>query len=160
LIICYFCCAWSSRSARITSLIPVIAAFTLGHSVTLVGIACGLAPPDRWFPPFVEMAIAVSIVYMALENIVNVIRRRWIIAGLFGLVHGFGFADVLSQQLQFAGSNLLISLFSFNLAYRLAGCSFSAHSFRLSPCFSAAPGGPHGNHRSVRTRCALRPGTG
>jgi len=62
----------------------------------------------------------VSIVYMALENIVNAnLRRRWIIAGLFGLVHGFGFADVLSQQLQFAGSNLLIALFSFNLGIEI-----------------------------------------
>lgn len=100
---------------RVTSLIPVITAFTVGHSVTLIGTAYGLAPPGRWFPPFVEMMIAVSIVYMALENIVNAsLRRRWIIAGLFGLVHGFGFADVLSEQLQFAGSNLLIALFSFN----------------------------------------------
>jgi hypothetical protein len=105
---------------RASSLIPVITAFTLGHSVTLIGTAYGVAPPERWFPPFVEMAIAVSIVYMALENIVNAnLRRRWIIAGLFGLVHGFGFADVLSQQLQFAGSNLLIALFSFNLGIEI-----------------------------------------
>jgi hypothetical protein len=105
---------------RVTSLIPVVTAFTLGHSVTLIGTAYGLAPPGRWFPPFVEMAIAVSIVYMALENIVNAnLRRRWIIAGLFGLVHGFGFADVLSQQLQFAGSNLLTALFSFNLGIEI-----------------------------------------
>ena len=105
---------------RVRSLIPVVTAFTLGHSVTLIGTAYGLAPPERWFPPFVEMAIAVSIVYMALENIVNAnLRRRWIIAGLFGLVHGFGFADVLSQQLQFAGSNLLTALFSFNLGIEI-----------------------------------------
>jgi hypothetical protein len=105
---------------RITSLIPVITAFTVGHSVTLIGTAYGLAPPGRWFPPFVEMMIAVSIVYMALENIVGAsLRRRWIIAGLFGLVHGFGFADVLSEQLQFAGSNLLIALFSFNVGIEI-----------------------------------------
>jgi hypothetical protein len=105
---------------RITNLVPVITAFTVGHSVTLIGTAYGLAPPGRWFPPFVEMMIAVSIVYMALENVVNAnLRRRWIIAGLFGLVHGFGFADVLSEQLQFAGSNLLIALFSFNVGIEI-----------------------------------------
>jgi HupE / UreJ protein len=105
---------------RIRSLIPVITAFTVGHSVTLIGTAYGLAPPGRWFPPFVETAIAVTIIYMALENIVNAsLRRRWIIAGLFGLVHGFGFADILSEQLQFAGSNLLIALFSFNVGIEL-----------------------------------------
>jgi len=66
------------------------------------------------------MAIAVSIVYMALENIVGAsLRRRWIIAGLFGLVHGFGFADILREQLQFAGSNLLVSLLSFNIGIEI-----------------------------------------
>ena len=57
---------------------------------------------------------------MALENIVGAsLRRRWIIAGLFGLVHGFGFADILKEQLQFAGSNLLVSLFSFNIGIEI-----------------------------------------
>ena len=66
------------------------------------------------------MAIAVSIVYMAVENIVGPnLKRRWIVAGLFGLVHGFGFADTLREQLQFAGSNLLTALFSFNLGIEL-----------------------------------------
>jgi len=102
------------RSIR--SLIPTITAFTVGHSITLIGTAFGLAPDAKWFPPFIEMAIAASIVYMAVENIIGPnLRRRWIIAGLFGLVHGFGFADILGTQLQFAGSNLLTALFGFNL---------------------------------------------
>jgi hypothetical protein len=105
---------------QIRGLIPVITAFTVGHSVTLIGTAYGLAPAGQWFPPFVETAIAVSIVYMALENIVAAsLRRRWIIAGLFGLVHGFGFADILKEQLQFAGSNLLVSLLSFNIGIEI-----------------------------------------
>jgi hypothetical protein len=98
----------------------VITAFTVGHSVTLIGTAYNIAPAGAWFPPFIEMAIAVSIVYMALENIVGAsLRRRWIIAGLFGLVHGFGFADILREKLQFAGSNLLVSLFSFNIGIEI-----------------------------------------
>jgi hypothetical protein len=105
---------------RVRSLVPVITAFTVGHSVTLIGTAYGLAPAGRWFPPFVETAIALSIVYMALENIIGAsLRRRWVIAGLFGLVHGFGFADVLGEQLQFAGSNLLVSLLSFNIGIEI-----------------------------------------
>jgi hypothetical protein len=105
---------------RIRGLIPVITAFTLGHSVTLLGSAFNLAPGGAWFPPFVETAIAASILYMALENIVGAnLRRRWIIAGLFGLVHGFGFSYALKDQLQFAGSHLLASLFSFNLGIEL-----------------------------------------
>jgi HupE / UreJ protein len=105
---------------RIWGLVPVITAFTLGHSITLIGTAYNIAPVGAWFPPFIETAIAVSIVYMALENIVGAsLRRRWIIAGLFGLVHGFGFADILREQLQFAGSYLLVSLFSFNVGIEI-----------------------------------------
>ncbi len=105
---------------RFRPLIPVITAFTVAHSVTLLGSAFHLAPSGAWFPPFVETAIAASIVYMALENIVGAdLRRRWLITGLFGLVHGFGFSYALGQQLQFAGSHLLISLFSFNVGIEI-----------------------------------------
>ncbi|HYY70746.1 MAG TPA: HupE/UreJ family protein [Terriglobales bacterium] len=105
---------------RLRGLIPVITAFTLAHSVTLIGSAYHLAPKGAWFPPFVETAIACSIVYMALENIVGAdLRRRWLITGMFGLVHGFGFSYALGQQLQFAGSHLLVSLFSFNVGIEI-----------------------------------------
>jgi HupE / UreJ protein len=105
---------------RLIALIPVITAFTLGHSVTLIGTAHNLAPVGGWFLPFVDTAIAASIFYMAIENIIGAnLRQRWIITGLFGLVHGFGFADVLKGQLQFAGSHLLVSLLSFNIGIEL-----------------------------------------
>jgi HupE / UreJ protein len=105
---------------RIIGLIPVITAFTLGHSVTLIGTAYGLAPIGAWFPPFIETAIAASIFYMAIENIIGAnLSQRWIITGLFGLVHGFGFADMLKEQLQFAGSHLLVSLLSFNVGIEI-----------------------------------------
>jgi len=105
---------------RLRGLISVITAFTIAHSVTLFASAFHLAPKGAWFPPFVEMAIACSIVYMALENIVGAdLRRRWLITGMFGLVHGFGFSYALSQSLQFAGSHLLVSLFSFNVGIEI-----------------------------------------
>jgi len=57
---------------------------------------------------------------MAIENIIGAnLGQRWVIAGLFGLVHGFGFADVLKEQLQFAGSYLLVSLVSFNIGIEI-----------------------------------------
>jgi len=106
--------------ARMRPLIAVITAFTVAHSVTLFASAFHLAPQGAWFPPFVEMAIAASIVYMAVENIVGAnLRRRWQIAGMFGLVHGFGFSNALGQSLQFAGSHLLLSLFSFNVGIEI-----------------------------------------
>jgi hypothetical protein len=105
---------------RLRGLISVITAFTVAHSVTLIGAAYHLAPQGAWFPPFVETAIAASIVYMALENIVGAnLRRRWLITGMFGLVHGFGFSYALQQQLQFAGSHLVVSLFSFNIGIEI-----------------------------------------
>jgi hypothetical protein len=101
-------------------LVPVITAFTLGHSATLIGTAYNLAPAGAWFPPFVETMIALSIVYMAVENIVGAnLDRRWMIAALFGLVHGFGFSFALKENLQFAGSHLLVSLLAFNVGIEI-----------------------------------------
>ena len=106
--------------ATLRQVVPIITAFTVAHSFTLIGSAFGLAPSGVWFPPFVETAIAASIVYMALENIVGVsLRRRWVLTALFGLVHGFGFSYGLKENLQFAGRHLLVSLFSFNVGIEI-----------------------------------------
>src|SRR5207249_10286901 len=82
--------------------------------------AFNFGPDALWFPPLIETLIAVSILYMALENIVgSKFGRRWVITFGFGLVHGFGFSFALRQTLQFAGSHLLTSLLSFNLGVEL-----------------------------------------
>jgi hypothetical protein len=80
-----------------------------------------MGPSALWFAPAVETAIAVSIVYMALENIVREkgVEHRWLVACAFGLVHGFGFSFALRESLQFAGSHLLTSLLAFNLGVEL-----------------------------------------
>ena len=106
---------------RFRSLILVVTAFTVAHSVTLIASAYHLVPDSLWFPPLIETMIAASIVYMALENIVggSNVHRRWIIALGFGLVHGFGFSFALRQTLQFAGSHLLTSLLCFNIGVEL-----------------------------------------
>ena len=101
---------------RVGALVGVVTAFTLAHSVTLIGSAYRLGPDALWFPPLIETLIAASIVWMALENIVghSSVGRRWAMAFGFGLVHGFGFSFALREKLQFAGSHLLTSLLSFN----------------------------------------------
>jgi len=105
---------------RIRPLVPIVTAFTVAHSVTLIASAYGYAPDVLWFPPLIETLIAVSIVYMALENIVvEKPKRRWIITFFFGLVHGFGFSFVLRNTLQFAGSHVLSSLLSFNVGVEI-----------------------------------------
>ena len=127
---------------RLRSLVVVVTAFTLAHSVTLIASAYNLAPDALWFPPLVETLIAVSIVYMTFENIVAAARRgdstspregapagaplddaslnrRWAVAFGFGLIHGFGFSFALRESLQFAGSHLLTSLLAFNVGVEL-----------------------------------------
>jgi hypothetical protein len=105
---------------RFGPLVKVITAFTIAHSITLIASAYNLGPDALWFPPLIETLIAVSIIYMALENIVGSnLQRRWMIALGFGLVHGFGFSFALRQTLQFAGSHLLTSLLSFNVGVEL-----------------------------------------
>jgi hypothetical protein len=105
---------------RVRTLVAVITSFTLAHSLTLIASALGLAPNALWFPPLIETLIAVSIVYMALENIIGAkLERRWLIAFGFGLVHGFGFSFALRESLQFAGSHLLTSLLAFNVGVEL-----------------------------------------
>jgi hypothetical protein len=106
---------------RFSKLIMVVTAFTIAHSITLIASAYDLGPSALWFPPLIETLIAISIVYMALENIVggSTVHKRWMIAFGFGLVHGFGFSFALRETLQFAGSHLLTSLLSFNVGVEL-----------------------------------------
>ncbi len=119
---------------RFRPLVVLVTAFTLAHSLTLTAAALGMAPQGGWFPPLVEALIAVSIVYLALENLLGplgwpapTVRRRWLAAFGFGMVHGFGFAFVLGDSvqtdlqgsLQFAGSHLLVSLAAFNVGIEL-----------------------------------------
>ena len=105
---------------RFRSLLVVVTAFTVAHSITLIASAYNFGPDALWFPALIETLIAVSIVYMALENIVGSnVQRRWMIALGFGLVHGFGFSFALRQTLQFAGTHLLTSLLSFNVGVEL-----------------------------------------
>ncbi len=106
---------------RLRPLILVVTAFTVAHSLTLIGSAYNLAPDALWFPPLIETLIAASIVFMAIENIAGASQphRRWMMALGFGLVHGFGFSFALRDTLQFAGSHLLTSLLSFNIGVEL-----------------------------------------
>jgi len=113
-----FCLVIPLRSIR--GLIPVVTSFTVAHSITLIGSAFGLSPGTLWFPPLIETLIALSIVYMAFENIVGArLSHRWIVTFGFGLVHGFGFAFLFSDTLQFAGGHLFSSLLAFNVGVEL-----------------------------------------
>ena len=101
------------RGGRLVSLLKIITAFTLAHSVTLAVAVLGLvAIPDR----LVESVIAASIVWVAMENLIlrEAPSQRWLVSFLFGLVHGFGFASALTP-LKLPGWNLATALLGFNL---------------------------------------------
>jgi hypothetical protein len=101
---------------RFKPLVAIVTAFTVAHSITLLASAAGFVPDGLWFPPLIEVLIAITILYMALENIVGSnIERRWLLAFAFGLIHGFGFSFALSESLQFAGAHLLTALLAFNI---------------------------------------------
>ncbi len=103
-------------------LVAIITAFTVAHSLTLGAAALGVVPTALWFPPLVETLIAVSIVWLGIENCIMPAERltaRWPIAFVFGLVHGFGFSFALREQLQFAGNNLITALAAFNIGVEL-----------------------------------------
>lgn len=104
----------------LAKLAAIVTAFTLGHSVTLSLAALDLvSPPAR----LIEPAIALSIVFVGADNLL--VRTaaaprdiRAVVAGVFGLVHGFGFASVL-KEFGLPASALGWSLFSFNLGVEI-----------------------------------------
>ncbi len=99
-------------SARFVDLLKVVTAFTLAHSVTLGLAWYGIIDlPSR----FVESAIALSIAYVAAENLTDRrFARRWMLAFGFGLVHGLGFYQMLAE-LDLQGVGAATTLVSFNL---------------------------------------------
>lgn len=113
-----FCLVIPARNVR--SLIPVITAFTIAHSITLISSAFGFTPSALWFPSLIETLIAASVFYMACENMLGAkLQRRWLIVFCFGLVHGFGFSFILADRMQFAGAHLVSALLAFNVGVEL-----------------------------------------
>lgn len=94
------------------NVLKIVTAFTLAHSITLSLAALQVINlPSQ----LVESAIAASIVIGALNNVYPVVHRRlWIVAFVFGLIHGFGFASVL-VDLGLPQGALLVALVGFNL---------------------------------------------
>jgi len=115
----------------------VVTSFTVAHSITLSLAALAvISLPSR----LVESTIALSVLLAALNNLWPVVaERRWAVAFAFGLIHGFGFASVLTD-LGLPQGTLLLALVGFNLgveagqlaivtaflplAYALRGSSF------------------------------------
>jgi hydrogenase/urease accessory protein HupE len=119
-----FLVALLATARGLWSVVRIITAFTLAHSVTLTVGALGIVTiPDR----IIEPLIAATIVWVALENLfaAEPDRRRWIWSFGFGLVHGLGFASALGE-LGLKRAALVRGLVGFNLGVEIGQLLFVA----------------------------------
>ncbi|MBW2291079.1 MAG: HupE/UreJ family protein [Deltaproteobacteria bacterium] len=115
-------------------IIATVTAFTLAHSLTLAGATLGLVHVPG--PP-IEAVIALSIVFVAAEIIHGrrgnpglTQRYPWVVAFIFGLLHGFGFAGAL-VEVGLPNSAIPIALLFFNVGVELGQLLFIACMFAL-----------------------------
>jgi len=127
------------------SLVGVVSAFTLAHSITLALAAFSIFAPS---PRLVEPAIALSIAYVGIENLfVTDASKRWRITFPFGLIHGFGFAGAL-REIALPRAQVPLALVSFNLGVEVG--QLAVLSLAL-PLVLAARNAPWFGDRGVKT---------
>ena len=126
-------------ASNFRGLVKTLTGFTIAHSVTLILSALSIIVPDsRW----VDIVVAISIVYVGVENIVlsrrslargNTLsdRHRFWVASAFGLIHGFGFSGVLREIGLPEGTARFWSLLSFNIGVEIAQVILCAAAFPL-----------------------------
>jgi HupE / UreJ protein len=105
---------WALRTfgEAFRNVFKIVTAFTVAHSITLSLAVLGFIEiPSR----LVESAIAISVIAAALNNLWPIVQGRlWVVAFGFGLVHGLGFANVLTE-LGLPAEALVVALVGFNL---------------------------------------------
>jgi hypothetical protein len=119
-------------SARVKPVLLQVTAFTVAHSITLGLSIYGVVSLP---PSIVEPLIALSIAYVAVENLVTRELHAWrvLVVFLFGLLHGLGFAGVL-RELGLPRSEFLTALLSFNVGVEIGQLSvIAAAALVLSP---------------------------
>ncbi|WP_018968632.1 HupE/UreJ family protein [Rubritalea marina] len=127
--LCFIALQWRPLLAQ--SLI-----FTLGHSITLALVIIDWIPaPNAITGPWIEACIAATICYVAIENLrsTKVQLHRLLTVFLFGLIHGLGFASVLSAGIRNSNS-VVLPLIAANLGVELGQVAVIASIFLL--CFA------------------------
>jgi hypothetical protein len=114
---------------QLRPLLLQVSAFTAAHTITLAAAATGIVTVP---PAIVEPAIAASIVYIAIENIIakGASQFRLSVVFLFGLLHGLGFASVL-QEFGLPEGSFLAGLLGFNLGVEFGQIAVVASAFLL-----------------------------
>jgi hypothetical protein len=111
--------AISSKKQIIKHTAWIVTAFTLAHSITLTATAMNvLSPNSRW----VELGIAISVLFAALNNVWPLVLRLGWLTFAFGLLHGMGFASVLAE-LGLSSNYQLLSILAFNIGVELGQLS-------------------------------------
>jgi hydrogenase/urease accessory protein HupE len=116
-------------SIHLRPILLQVTAFTVAHTITLALTIYGVVSLS---PRIVEPLIALSIVYVAVENVLTPKLTPWRVALVFGfgLLHGMGFAGVLSQ-LGLPRSEFLPALLCFNAGVELGQLTVIAAAFLL-----------------------------
>jgi hypothetical protein len=120
----------------VRALVLVVTSFTIAHSLTLA-----LATFDVVVLPsaLVESLIALSIAYVAVENLLaKPVVARYRVTFFFGLIHGFGFSNIL-REMALPRANLALSLFSFNAGVEIGQVIFVIVLFPLLAYLPAVP---------------------
>ncbi|MBR0717138.1 HupE/UreJ family protein [Bradyrhizobium liaoningense] len=133
-----FLLALLAGARGVLSVVKIVTAFTLTHSVTLTLAALGLVTiPGR----IIEPLIAATIIWVALENLISAApdRRRWMWSFGFGLVHGLGFAAALGE-IELKGAALVRALIGFNAGVEIGQLVFVVIALPLLALLSRGRG--------------------
>lgn len=116
-------------SPKLKTVLWQATAFTVAHSITLGLVMYGVVDPPAYL---VEPIIAMSIVFVALENLVTDQLKWWrtLVVFGFGLIHGFGFAGVLSE-LGLPPNHYITALLTFNLGVEIGQITVILAAFLL-----------------------------
>ena len=115
-------------ASSLLDVMKIVTAFTVAHSVTLGLATFGVVTLPS---ALIESVIALSIAWVAVENLLrDRLERRWRVTFVFGLIHGFGFSNVL-RDLELPRAALALSLFSFNAGVEIGQLAFVLFAFPL-----------------------------
>ncbi len=106
----------NSLKNTLIKVLKIVTAFTIAHSITLALSVLDIVTINI---QFVEIAIALSVLFTALNNLFVFMKTKiWMLAFGFGLIHGFGFANVL-KEMTLNSRELVRSLLGFNLGVEI-----------------------------------------
>ena len=117
------------------SLLVLILVLSGLQVLTLTATAQGAVATTRWLAELSDLGLAATVVLFAIGNLaVPNLRRRWFLSAVVGSLGGFGLGALLADAWQFAGTETVISLVSFNIGVvlvELAGAALAFAAVRL-----------------------------